>query len=55
MAADLSYVEACAKNIARVALHTDKIMSLKNQHLPVRTAEKIKEILDQQREMDVTF
>ena len=44
MAADLSYVEACAKNIARVA-KTDKIV-IEKSTLPVRTAEKIKEILD---------
>ena len=44
MAADLSYVEACAKNIARVA-KTDKIV-IEKSTLPVRTAERIKEILD---------
>ncbi|MDC0000905.1 nucleotide sugar dehydrogenase [Flavobacteriaceae bacterium] len=44
MAADLRYVEACAKNIARVAT-TDKIV-IEKSTLPVRTAEKIKEILD---------
>ena len=43
MAADLRYVEACAKNIARVAT-TDKIV-IEKSTLPVRTAEKIKEIL----------
>ena len=46
MAADLSYVEACAKNIAQVA-KTDKIV-IEKSTLPVRTAEKIKEILDKQ-------
>jgi len=46
MAADLSFVEACAKNIARVAT-TDKIV-IEKSTLPVRTAEKIKEILDKQ-------
>ena len=46
MAADLGYVEACAKNIARVA-KTDKIV-IEKSTLPVRTAEKIKEILDKQ-------
>ena len=46
MAADLSYVEACAKNIARVA-KTDKIV-IEKSTLPVRTAEKIKEILDRE-------
>ena len=44
MAADLHYVEACAKNIARVS-KTDKIV-IEKSTLPVRTAEKIKEILD---------
>ena len=44
MAADLRFVEACAKNIARVAT-TDKIV-IEKSTLPVRTAEKIKEILD---------
>ena len=46
MAADLRYVEACAKNIARVAT-TDKIV-IEKSTLPVRTAEKIKEILDRE-------
>ncbi|MDA9306097.1 nucleotide sugar dehydrogenase [Flavobacteriaceae bacterium] len=44
MAADLRFVEGCAKNIARVAT-TDKIV-IEKSTLPVRTAEKIKEILD---------
>jgi len=44
MAADLRYVEACARNIARVS-KTDKIV-IEKSTLPVRTAEKIKEILD---------
>ena len=43
MAADLRYVEACAKQIGLVA-KTDKIVVEKST-LPVRTAEKIKEIL----------
>ena len=46
MAADLRYVEACAKNIAKVS-KTDKIV-IEKSTLPVRTAEKIKEILDKQ-------
>ncbi len=46
MAADLRYVEACAKDIARVA-KSDKIV-IEKSTLPVRTAEKIKEILDKQ-------
>ena len=45
MAADLRYVEACAKNIARVS-KTDKIV-IEKSTLPVRTAEKIKEILEE--------
>ena len=44
MAADLKYVEASAKTIAKVA-KTDKIV-IEKSTLPVRTAEKIKEILD---------
>ena len=43
MAADLCYVEACAKQIGQAA-KTDKIVVEKST-LPVRTAEKIKEIL----------
>ena len=43
MAADLTYIEACAKQIARVS-KTNKIVVEKST-LPVRTAEKIKEIL----------
>ena len=44
MVADLSYVESCAKNIARIA-KTDKIV-IEKSTLPVRTAERIKMILD---------
>jgi UDPglucose 6-dehydrogenase len=44
MAADLKYVEACAKRIAEVAI-SDKIV-IEKSTLPVRTAEKIKEILN---------
>ena len=43
-AADLKYVEKCARQIARVA-KTDKIIVEKST-LPVRTAESIKRILD---------
>ena len=43
MAADLTYVEACALQIAESA-KTDKIIVEKST-LPVRTAEKIKEVL----------
>ena len=42
-AADLKYVEACAKQIAKVS-KTDKIIVEKST-VPVRTSEKIKEIL----------
>jgi UDPglucose 6-dehydrogenase len=45
LAADLVYVEACAKDIAKYS-NSDKIVVEKST-LPVRTAEKIKEILDQ--------
>jgi len=44
MAADLKYVELCARQIARVA-NTDKIVVEKST-LPVRTAESIKTILE---------
>ena len=44
MAADLKYVELCARNIAKVA-KSDKIIVEKST-LPVRTAESIKTILD---------
>ena len=44
MAADLQYVEACAKQIGEAAT-SDKIV-IEKSTLPVRTAEKIKEILD---------
>ncbi|TBN06533.1 nucleotide sugar dehydrogenase [Hyunsoonleella flava] len=44
MAADLKYVELCARNIANVA-KTDKIVVEKST-LPVRTAQAIKSILD---------
>ncbi len=43
MAADLTFIEACARKIAEVA-DSDKIVVEKST-LPVRTAEKIKEIL----------
>ena len=44
MAADLKYIELCARQIARVST-TDKIVVEKST-LPVRTAEAIKNILD---------
>ena len=53
MAADLRYIEACAKNIAKVA-KTNKIVVEKST-LPVRTAEKIKDILNQNGRDDVNF
>ena len=43
MAADLRYVEACTKDIAKYS-KSDKIV-IEKSTLPVRTAEKIKEIL----------
>ena len=45
MAADLRYVEACAKDIAKFS-KSDKIV-IEKSTLPVRTAEKIKEILEE--------
>jgi UDPglucose 6-dehydrogenase len=44
MAADLRYIQACARDIAKYS-KTDKIV-IEKSTLPVRTAEKIKEILD---------
>ena len=44
MAADLRYIEACAKDIAKHS-KTDKIVVEKST-VPIRTAEKINEILD---------
>ena len=45
MAADLRYIEACAKDIAKFS-KSDKIVVEKST-VPIRTAEKIKEILEQ--------
>ena len=45
MAADLRYIEACARDIAKYS-KSNKIVVEKST-LPVRTAEKIKEILDE--------
>tara|TARA_B100000963_G_scaffold210008_1_gene182970 strand:- start:26751 stop:28121 length:1371 start_codon:yes stop_codon:yes gene_type:complete len=53
MAADLKYVEECAKKIAEVS-RSDKIIVEKST-LPVRTAEKIKEIIYKHRSNDVNF
>jgi UDPglucose 6-dehydrogenase len=44
MAADLKYIELCARQIAKIA-KDDKIVVEKST-LPVRTAEAIKSILD---------
>jgi UDPglucose 6-dehydrogenase len=53
MAADLTYVENCAKTIGQLAT-SDKIIVEKST-LPVRTAEKIKEILTVNSREDVNF
>jgi UDPglucose 6-dehydrogenase len=45
MAADLRYIKACAQDIAKYS-KTDKIV-IEKSTLPVRTAEKIKEILEE--------
>ena len=45
MAADLRYIEACARDIAKYS-KTDKIVVEKST-VPIRTAEKIKEILNE--------
>ena len=45
MAADLKYIEACARDIAKYS-KSDKIV-IEKSTLPVRTAEKIKEILEE--------
>ena len=45
MAADLRYIEACARDIAKYS-KSDKII-IEKSTLPVRTAEKIKEILEE--------
>ena len=45
MAADLRYIESCAKDIAKYS-KTDKIVVEKST-VPIRTAEKIKEILEE--------
>ena len=53
MAADLKYVIACAKQIAK-ASNSDKIVVEKST-LPVRTAEKLKEILHDEGKAGVNF
>ena len=52
MAADLRYVEACARDISKYS-KSDKIVVEKST-LPVRTAEKIKEILEENSD-DINF
>jgi UDPglucose 6-dehydrogenase len=52
-AADLTYVENCAKMISKIALK-DKIVVEKST-LPVRTAEKIKNILEKNKKPNVKF
>ena len=52
-AADLKYVEACAKQIAEVSKN-DKIIVEKST-VPVRTSEKIKKILMKQIIMMLIF
>ncbi|MBL6590161.1 MAG: nucleotide sugar dehydrogenase [Flavobacteriaceae bacterium] len=53
MAADLRYIEACACDIAKYS-KSDKIV-IEKSTLPVRTAEKIKEILSNNGRDDVYF
>ena len=53
MAADLTFIENCARNIGLVS-KSDKIIVEKST-LPVRTAEKIKEVLDTNNNLDVNF
>ena len=52
MAADLHYIETCARDIAKYS-KSDKIV-IEKSTLPVRTAEKIKEILEE-NSTDVHF
>ena len=52
MAADLKYVEACAKDIAKFS-NSDKIV-IEKSTVPIRTAEKIKEVLDENSN-DINF
>ena len=47
MGADLKYIELCAKDIARFS-KSDKIV-IEKSTVPIRTAEKIKEILDENK------
>jgi len=52
MAADLRYIEACARDISKYS-KSDKIV-IEKSTLPVRTAEKIKEILEE-NSIDIHF
>ena len=52
-AADLQFVEKCAKQIAN-ASKSNKIIVEKST-LPVRTAERIKEILESNKKSDIHF
>ena len=53
MAADLTFVENCARKIAEVS-KSDKII-IEKSTLPVRTAEKIKEVLESNNIHNVNF
>ena len=53
MASDLRYIEACAKDIAKYS-KSDKIV-IEKSTLPVRTAEKIKEILNKHKQGNIHF
>ncbi len=52
-AADLTYIERSAKQIAKVS-KSDKII-IEKSTLPVRTAEKIKQILDSNKSSNINF
>ena len=52
-AADLQYIESAAKLIAKVASN-DKIV-IEKSTLPVRTAEKLKEIIDLNKKKNINF
>ncbi len=52
MGADLRFIESCARDIAKYS-KTDKIV-IEKSTVPIRTAEKIKEILDQ-NDNDIHF
>ena len=52
-AADLQYIESAAKLIAKVASN-DKIV-IEKSTLPVRTAEKLKEIIDLNKKENINF